>query len=197
MTRTFPALLLATAATIAAVPNTFSSGKSVVAREVNDNFTYLDSIVGKKANQTSVDAVTAALATKADVSLKDSLKNRVDLPMFNALKAKQSADSGTLGNAIKSLPTTSSLTSLQDAMAAKKDSSWISKNVTATSIGAFPTTGGTISGPTIIRHNLDVAGGGVIHIQDAGGIYSSFAQIRDTVNVGNLKGNGTRIVVTN
>jgi hypothetical protein len=59
---------------MAAVPNTFSSGKSVVAREVNENFTYLDTTLAKKADATSVASLQSSLNAKADQSSLTSLQ---------------------------------------------------------------------------------------------------------------------------
>jgi len=129
MQRALPCLLLA-GATFATVPNTFSAGRSVVAREVNENFAYLDSSVAKKA-----DSSTSAKA------LSDTAK--------------------------------------------------------AVRQGNLSTSGGTVSGPVVIKHNLEIDGGGVVQIRNSGGLYSSFAQIRDTLQLSKLAGTGSRIVVAN
>jgi len=69
-----PTALLVASSSMAAVPNTFSSGKSVVAREVNENFTYLDTTLAKKADATSVASLQSSLNAKADQSSLTSLQ---------------------------------------------------------------------------------------------------------------------------
>jgi hypothetical protein len=113
----------------AAVPNKFSSGKPVIAQDVNDNFTYLDSTVAKKADAS---VKTDLDATKSDVK---------------ALQAKQRADSSTLAasaaNGLSMATVNTNLAGLRDTVGKKKDSAWIMKAVTPAAIGAVPAMGGT------------------------------------------------------
>jgi hypothetical protein len=195
MKRTIAYLLVATSPMFATVPVSFTSGTPAKADDMNRNFASLDSAIQKKADASAVSVLQTAVAAKADLSIKDSLKARVDTGSFTAFKAKEASDIGALSASIATLPTSSNLKSLQDAVATKKDSTWITKNVTPTSIGALPTTGGTITGPTSINHNLNIGGGGVINIGGVGGMYAQFATLRDTVNVGSLKGSANRVIV--
>jgi hypothetical protein len=74
MNTTISACLALASISFATVPNTFSSGKSVVAREVNENFTYLDTTMAKKADANSVTSLQSSLNAKADQSLLTSLQ---------------------------------------------------------------------------------------------------------------------------
>jgi len=130
MNTTISVSLALASLSLATVPNTFSAGRAVVAREVNENFSYLDSSVAKKAD--------LAATAKA-----------------------------------------------------------ISDTAKAIRQGALSTSGGTVTGPVVINHNLDIGGGGVVQIRNAGGLYSSFVQVRDTLQLSKLAGTGSRIVVAN
>lgn len=77
MSRAILLLIFAATTVVAGVPVTFSQGSPAKADEVNKNFNYLDSAVGKKASQASLDAVAEALKNKADQSKLDDLTKTV------------------------------------------------------------------------------------------------------------------------
>jgi hypothetical protein len=99
---------------MATVPHTLTSGSPAKASDVNDNFNYLDSTVQKKASQSTVDAISSAINAKADGSLKDSLKARVDTGSFSAFKAKEAGD-------ISSLNANKTDISIKDSLKARVD----------------------------------------------------------------------------
>ncbi|MEK7394930.1 MAG: hypothetical protein AAB214_20410 [Fibrobacterota bacterium] len=103
MSRMLPTALLVASASMAAVPNTFSSGKSVVAREVNENFTYLDTTIAKKADANSVTSLQSSLNAKADqtaiASLQSSKSDTADIrKMRDTVRTK--VDQVSLANAL-------------------------------------------------------------------------------------------------
>jgi len=89
-------LALCASATLAAVPHSFTKGAPSVAEEINDNFRHADSLIQTKADQSIVSAIAGSLNSKADASLKDSLKARVDTAAFNALSRRQLADTAAI-----------------------------------------------------------------------------------------------------
>ena len=113
MSRAIPALLLAAATTFATVPVTFTSGSPAKAADVNANFNSLDSAIQKKADASAVSVLQIALTAKADISIKDSLKARVDTGSFSALKAKEAGDVATLNTGLAAKADKSDLGALQ------------------------------------------------------------------------------------
>ena len=109
--RQLPTLLAlaALASVSAAVPHSFSSGRPVVAQDVNENFVYLDTTQAKKADKADLDSaklavkgVQALLLAKADQGAVDArLGGKIDTASFLALQRKQQTDSAKLGAAIK------------------------------------------------------------------------------------------------
>jgi hypothetical protein len=111
--------LLATAATVsAAVPHTFSSGKTAVAQDVNENFVAMDTAIQNRATKAELADKAAAkslndtaaairkaipvvnISGKADsVWVAGQLSARAAKVDLDALKAKQVADSGKLAAA--------------------------------------------------------------------------------------------------
>jgi hypothetical protein len=93
-----PLCRIALCATVgfAAVPHTFTKGSPAVAEDINDNFRTADSLIRTKAENSIVTALASAMNAKADASLKDSLKNRIDTASFNALSRRQALDTAAI-----------------------------------------------------------------------------------------------------
>ena len=169
MKHTATLVLVISMAGFAAVPHPFSSGRPVVAQDVNENFTYLDTTVAKKA----------------DASVKIDLDaTRSDL---KALQAKEKSDSTTLAsnaaNGLTMAAVNSNLAGLRDSVVKKKDSAWILKAVTPGAIGALPVNNGNVDVPGALLVGSMVSAGG---FQTGGNISAKSGSI-DTVSVAAIR----------
>lgn len=114
MSRAILLPIFAATVVVAGVPVTFSQGSPAKADEVNKNFNYLDSAVGKKASQASLDAVAEALKSKADAS---------------ALSGK--ADQSKLDDLAKTVAIKSSQSYVDTAIGRRADTSWVKAKINA------------------------------------------------------------------
>lgn len=127
MSRAILLSLFAATVVVAGVPVTFSQGSPAKADEVNKNFNYLDSAVGKKASQASLDAVAEALKNKADAS---ALSGKAEQTYVDT-KLSEKADQSKLDDLTKTVTTKSSQVYVDTALGRRADTSWVKTRISA------------------------------------------------------------------
>ncbi|MBK8800585.1 MAG: hypothetical protein IPN71_13010 [Fibrobacteres bacterium] len=96
MSRAYFLSLLSASVVVADVPVTFFPGNLIKADEVNKNFHYVDSSVGKKASQASLDAVAEALKNKVDASALSAKILTKDLAVSGGISATKMSVGGMI-----------------------------------------------------------------------------------------------------
>lgn len=146
MTRFHLTLLVVPAMTGATGLIQFEANKPAIARDVNENFTRLDTAIQNRATKPSLEATDGALkSVLATVGQLQSAK--ADQSGLDQLKQKQKTDSATLAGGIKGALTPANLSGLRDTLKAKQDA-----------LGFVPLSikGGTVQGDLKIEKTLSV-----------------------------------------
>ena len=156
MSRAILLSLFAATAVVAGVPVTFSQGSPAKADEVNKNFNYLDSAVGKKASQASLDAVAEALKNKADAS---ALSGKADQSKLDDLAktVATKADTSKLRELSIALASKTNQIYIDTALKRRADTTWVKDRINAAQTG---------SGALLTKNNLSELKGSAVTVRE-------------------------------
>lgn len=156
MSRAILLPIFAATVVVAGVPVTFSQGSPAKADEVNKNFNYLDSAVGKKASQASLDAVAEALKSKADAS---ALSGKADQSKLDDLAktVATKADTGKLRELSNALAGKANQVYIDTALKRRADTTWVKDRINVAQTG---------SGALLTKNNLSELKGSAATVRE-------------------------------
>ncbi|MBK9578026.1 MAG: hypothetical protein IPK50_09095 [Fibrobacterota bacterium] len=137
----------------------FEANRPAVAREVNENFTRLDTAIQNRATKSSLESTDGALKSvlstvgqlqsgKVDQSeFTKAVGAKADSSALGSLARKQRADSSSLGSAIKGSLTSANLSGIRDSLKLKQD---------ALGFAPLSSDGGTVKGDLKVEKTLSV-----------------------------------------
>jgi len=182
MRAAIPFALLSSVASQATELIVFEANKPAIARDVNDNFSRLDSAIQNRATKSSLDATDGALKSvlstvgqiqtgkASQVDVDKALAAKADTASLADLGRKHKTDVDALNASLKGTLTAGNLAGIRDSLKLKADSAGFNafKRQTETNLAGKQATlgfsplnaaGGTVSGDLSVSKSLTVGGG--------------------------------------